>query len=279
MTTEEKENGPENSEGAMGCAERYSPFVSFIRDRSIAYGAKMRVVVVDYLNVMIGGMFRARDAVDLCAILSGIYTGMPIIIVTKHIGRWKNDNADNLIALSVLYPNVMYVVCLPVCSKIRRPVRICINLLAEADDHLIAMLTLSISACGCAPIVLSRDQYRNSAKVFNGIPSYKYATYCGGTCVTEGMRAGRGNEWIARHSAQFAEWTIKCSCAHTGKCLNCAGRKNAVCNLCHVCTDCNSNMAAWASNQRTIHFANIGSNSALEEKWNDKVAAECKNVN
>jgi hypothetical protein len=215
--------------------------VGFLRDNP------SRILIVDFLNIMIGGIFGARDLADLCKKLEPYYPAVPMVIVTKKVTSWPNIDADTAEMVTKKYSNVLILVCDAQGAKKKQSPKThsakYISL-AQADDHLISLLALVISSAGCGPMILSEDKFRDSCDVFKMISRYEYTAYRGGSTSSNWIEPGHMSEWIYATTLAVFDARIKCGYILAGRCKNCKKRGKLTCVLCGVCITCNIDLVS-----------------------------------
>lgn len=217
------------------------PITKFLRENP------GRVLIVDFLNIMIGGAFGARDLSELCKTLEAMYPTVPIIIVTKKVAHWPNVDSFAAEEITLINSNILILVCDARDSKKKISTKRGNEKdhpLAQADDHLIALLTIAISAAGCAPMILSEDKYRNSAEVFKTIPRYEYTAYKSGIASTHWIESEHCSEWILQIALDTVEHRIKCGYILAGRCKNCSSKGQLTCVWCGICIVCTMELLA-----------------------------------
>lgn len=216
-----------------------------------------RVLIVDFLNVMIGGDFNARNVTELCDVLKVRYSGTPLIIVTKKVAFWPNIDADTAKRITKSNPNILILICdtrdvkkqvsetdLTVDASLRKDVVFDLSL-AEADDNLIALLELAMRSAsfahfaGCGPKILTRDKYRNKVHVFETIPRYGYTTYHLGTDTDQYIDPELKLNWVFNIASNTAATRQKCCYTRKPRrCQDC-NISGATCPECKICWNCN----------------------------------------
>lgn len=198
-----------------------------------------RAIVVDYLNVLIASDGRLANMNDMCMALSFSNPISPIIIVTKVMRMCDDD----YVAITETWPNVAIIVCGDDPHVSGRSHEHMADeppdLLAEADDNMIAMLAIAVTMMGCAPEIMSGDKYRNCKAVFDGIPEYSYTVYHAGTEAT-GLVAN-GKKWITCLLANLVglgRGLGHCPGFKSGQCSLCQTEGISICPYCGVCVKC-----------------------------------------
>jgi hypothetical protein len=224
-----------------------------------------RVLIVDFLNVMIGGAFGTHDIFELCEALITLYPMTPMIIVTKKVADWPSVDSSIAEDVTAANPNILIIICDARGSTSKVPISdTCFPRdahgeyhktnpppLAQADDHMITLLTLSISSVGCGPMILSDDRYRNSGSVFKTIPSYEYTSYKSGIASAHWMDTKQTFNWIVSLGLEIAAHRLKCKHALFWRCKNCRRKDTCTCIWCGVCTECNINLLTSFHSCRT----------------------------
>lgn len=202
-----------------------------------------RIVIVDTLSICAGGVLPAlKYHACLSDMLEHLVVKYPektsFIAVSKKQFNDKNDYVE----LSKRWPNVMIIICgkRPCIKskhgKRRRKVRNVYELLAEADDHMVGLLTRAITIAGCAPHVMSFDKYRNSKDVMDNIPSYTYYVYINGVCTEHVMKSTE--TWLETMFPKLVGNTKKCTSMNMRPCSTCLKNIYPSCDICSVCMYC-----------------------------------------
>lgn len=159
------------------------------------------------------------------------------VIVSK---KQCNDEIDYA-TLSRNLPNVMIIICGKVpCVKSKQSKRgrkmRPMDMLAEADDHMLGLITRAITITGCAPDVLSYDKYRNSKDVMDNIPSYTYYTYNGGRRGEHKMESSE--QWLKKAIPKLIGKITRCTTMSKQPCSACRKNTYPSCDVCGVCMYC-----------------------------------------
>lgn len=202
-----------------------------------------RIVIIDALSVCIGNCASeiGRSA-DIGAMIERVIPqykpNASFIVVSK---QQYNDNND-YIALSKQRSNLMIIICgKSPCVKSNRAkhqqrVTNVYDMLAEADDHMIGLLTRVITFAGCAPHVMSHDKYRNNRDIMNRIPSYVYYTYINGVRIEHKMQSTEA--WMEIMFPKLVGNVNKCTDMVMNSCSICLKCIYPACVTCSVCMYC-----------------------------------------
>jgi hypothetical protein len=194
-----------------------------------------RITLVDFLNVKLSSNRAYPTMHSFCEHMADHRPGEPLIIVSKKM----YSDLDDYSAITSKWPNVLVIICgSEPRSKNHSIAKPCAreDYLAEADDHIIVLLTIAITTTGCAPVIMSNDRYRNALSLANAIPVYQYTTYHKGECHADVMTSGAA--WIRAHIQRFIGETAQCPERTDHRDCSLCKKNILVCPLCFICATC-----------------------------------------